>query len=149
MKSEEIDKVIKEYLEYPGYVFSNYKNLLKAVEESEKDLTEDLLRSGLEKCKFKAPDVVALQCMIFPPLHFDIIDRVIGGTIGMIYKGLMWFILFSIIFTLIDMINKPDIKSLIIILFNLLSISIVFRINTKRYNTLEFIYHILHCQGKI
>jgi hypothetical protein len=150
MKSKEIDEIIKDYLEAPGYVFANYKELLSVVESEEKNLTEEQLRDGIMRCKFKAPDMVALQCMVFPPLHFDILDRVLGGVMAMMYKGLVWFILFSVIVLLIGFLRgDPDLESLAIILFNLLTTSFVFRIYTKRYNTIEFIYHVLHCQGKI
>ena len=150
MKSKEIDEIIKDYLEAPGYVFANYKELLSVVESEEKNLTEEQLRDGIMRCKFKAPDMVALQCMVFPPLHFDILDRVLGGVMAMMYKGLVWFILFSIIVLLIGFLRgDPDLESLAIILFNLLTTSFVFRIYTKRYNTIEFIYHVLHSQGKI
>jgi hypothetical protein len=150
MKSKEIDEIIKDYLEAPGYVFANYKELLSVVESEEKNLTEEQLRDGIMRCKFKAPDMVALQCMVFPPLHFDILDRVLGGVMAMMYKGLVWFILFSVIVLLIGFLRgDPDLESLAIILFNLLTTSFVFRIYTKRYNTIEFIYHVLHSQGKI
>lgn len=150
MKSKEIDEIIKDYLEAPGYVFANYKELLSVVESEEKNLTEEQLRDGIMRCKFKAPDIVALQCMVFPPLHFDILDRVLGGVMAMMYKGLVWFILFSVIVLLIGFLRgDPDLESLAIILFNLLTTSFVFRIYTKRYNTIEFIYHVLHSQGKI
>ena len=150
MKSKEIDEIIKDYLEAPGYVFANYKELLSVVESEEKNLTEEQLRDGIMRCKFKAPDIVALQCMVFPPLHFDILDRVLGGVMAMMYKGLVWFILFSVIVLLIGFFRgDPDLESLAIILFNLLTTSFVFRIYTKRYNTIEFIYHVLHSQGKI
>lgn len=150
MKSKEIDEIVRDYLEAPGYVFANYKELLSVVESEEKNLTEEQLRDGIMKCKFKAPDIVALQCMVFPPLHFDILDRVLGGVMAMMYKGLVWFILFSVIVLLIGFLRgDPDLESLAIILFNLLTTSFVFRIYTKRYNTIEFIYHVLHCQGKI
>lgn len=150
MKSKEIDEIVRDYLEAPGYVFANYKELLSVVESEEKNLTEEQLRDGIMKCKFKAPDMVALQCMVFPPLHFDILDRVLGGVMAMMYKGLVWFILFSVIVLLIEFLRgDPDLESLAIILFNLLTTSFVFRIYTKRYNTIEFIYHVLHCQEKI
>jgi len=150
MKSKEIDEIVRDYLEAPGYVFANYKELLSVVESEEKNLTEEQLRNGIMKCKFKAPDMVALQCMVFPPLHFDILDRVLGGVMAMMYKGLVWFILFSVIVLLIGFLRgDPDLESLAIILFDLLTTSFVFRIYTKKYNTIEFIYHVLHCQGKI
>ena len=112
MKSKEIDEIIKDYLEAPGYVFANYKELLSVVESEEKNLTEEQLRDGIMRCKFKAPDMVALQCMVFPPLHFDILDRVLGGVMAMMYKGLVWFILFSVIVLLIGFLRgDPDLES--------------------------------------
>ena len=91
MKSKEIDEIIKDYLEAPGYVFANYKELLSVVESEEKNLTEEQLRDGIMRCKFKAPDIVALQCMVFPPIHFEILDRTLGSTVGMLYKGLICY----------------------------------------------------------
>ena len=151
MKSKEIDKVVKDYLEAPEYVFFKYKELIDVIESEEPNLTEEKLREGISKCKFKAPDVVALQCLVFPPLHFDILDRTLGGIIGMMYKGLVWFVLFSSILLIVGMIRdwKLDVKEIAVFLINILTMSYVFRIYTKRYNTIEFIYHVLHIQGKI
>lgn len=152
MKSEELDRIVKDYLEDPEYVFANYKALLKVVESDEPNLSEEQLRAGIMNCKFKAPDVIALQSILFPPLHFDILDITIGkGVFGMLYKGLFWLILIFVVSFLVDAIQewKLDVNGIISIAVNLLTVSIIFRIHSRRYNTIEFIYHVLHSQGKI
>ena len=139
MKKEQIQEKFENWVGRPSYVFYNYSSLVEVFSEEEKDMTEEELDKAINEAAF------------LPVACLDIIDRNYSKGFALFYKAMTWLAWVFMIQIGIDCINGSG--NLRTNLFALgcwaLSYSFIFRVNSKRWNTLEIIFRVLKVRGKL
>ena len=153
MKKEQIQEKFENWVGRPSYVFYNYSSLVEVFSEEEKDMTEEELDKAINEAapNLKTPDIIAVVAAFLPVACLDIIDRNYSKGFALFYKAMTWLAWVFMIQIGIDCINGSG--NLRTNLFALgcwaLSYSFIFRVNSKRWNTLEIIYRVLKVRGKL
>ena len=133
------------------YIFGrHWRALYDVLSEKEEDLTEEMFIAGLKRCEFKDPEKVGLISFLCPILCVDITDRIMGKTVGKLYKYSLyvWYTLFWINL-LQSLIEWRMLDSIPLMILCMIITSMSFRGWTRDWNTHELIFHTLEATRKI
>lgn len=141
MSSEEIKKIIFEYLGKPNYYLGSYDSTVELIKSVAPELTENSLRNALDSCKFKTPDYVGLIALVCPILVLEVGE--IGWSrkwmrTGYRYLTIMWYMLL-VVRVISTPMTRPEILMFgVLLLLN----SISYKYLTKHWNSLELLYSV-------
>lgn len=152
MKSSEISSLISQYIEEPDYVFYNFQQLTRAIEEAEEGITEGELRSALCKASEEliAPDVVAVVAMILPPLCYPVLCLK-NKFVELIIQVLVWLDFAFCVRTVIWMIDgtTPFKTGALLVGSAMIFMSWYFRGETRKWNAIRLIFRIVEARGRL
>lgn len=134
-----------------SYMFGKYwEKLYCMISEEEDNLTEEMFREALRRCRFKDPEKVGLFALVCPPLCTYITDRILGNWWKDAYRFVVYIWYFSLIVTAIHSLIMWEMdKELHFMVLCMIVTSWSFRNLSRDYNKFELLFHTLDVDGKI